>query len=211
MVIGFLLIIFPGALVNLNLQNSYQDRYYPNNNQQNALYNYLFRNNISLISRYHDSLSYSKLEQLHSRTTVILARINNIQDKMVQESEGEPGKPAVSADQISQTETGHEILYKELSKPFSPDPVKDFLLPDCQARQDINKAMLEYQDYLTGLIPGEVILRYKKLLDPSTYLPVNDPDKVSISLMSGLHSLEVMKNGILTAESGVLNEISGNK
>jgi hypothetical protein len=208
MVIGFLLIIFPGALVNLNLQGSYQDRYYPNNNQQNALYDYLFRNNISLISRYHDSLSYARLEQLHARTTGMLATISNIQDKMVQESEGEPGKPAVSADQISQTETGLKILYRELSRPFDDRPVRDFLLPGCPVRQDINNTMLEYLDYLTGLIPGEDILRYKKLLNPSTYLPGGDPDKVAISLMSGLHSLEVMKNGILTVESCVLNEIA---
>ena len=81
MVIGFLLIIVPGALVNLNLQHSYQDNYYPNNDQQNALYNYLFRNNSSLISRYHDSLSYQKLERLHTRTTDCLAVISNIQER----------------------------------------------------------------------------------------------------------------------------------
>jgi hypothetical protein len=32
-----------------------------------------------------------------------------------------------------------------------------------------------------------------------------------ITLMSGLHSLEVMKNGILTAEACAINEISKNK
>ena len=58
LVIGFLLIVVPGALVTLNLQHSYQEYYYPNNDQQNALYDYLFRNNSSLISRYNDSLNY---------------------------------------------------------------------------------------------------------------------------------------------------------
>ena len=211
LVIGFLLIIFPGALINLNLQGSYQDRYYPNNIQQNALNDYLFRNNISLLNRYHDSLSYAKLEQLHTRTTEMLAIISNIQYKMVQESEGEPGKPAVSADQIRQIETGKEILYRELSRPFDDRPVRDFLLPGCETRQDINLATSEYSDYLNELIPGETLLMYKKLLDPSTYLPGGDPDKVAISLMSGLHSLEVMKNGILTVESCILKEIAGAK
>jgi hypothetical protein len=141
----------------------------------------------------------------------MLAIISNIQYKMVQESEGEPGKPAVSADQIRQIETGKEILYRELSRPFDDRPVRDFLLPGCETRQDINLATSEYSDYLNELIPGETLLMYKKLLDPSTYLPGGDPDKVAISLMSGLHSLEVMKNGILTVESCILNEIAGAK
>jgi hypothetical protein len=211
MVIGFLLIIIPGALVNLNLQHSYQDRYYTTNNQQNALYDYLFRNNNSLISRYHDSLSYQKLEQLHAKTTGILSVISNVQEEMIRESEGEPGKPAVSADIIIQNETGNEILYRKLSNPFNIIAVRDHLLPNCKSRQDINLAMSGYLDYLTGLVPGEEISRYKKLLDTSTYLPGNDPGNGMLSLMSGLHSLEVMKNGILTAESCVLNEISRNK
>jgi hypothetical protein len=208
MVIGFLLIIIPGAIVNLNLQHSYQDRYYTTNNQQNALYDYLFMNNSSLVSRYHDSLNYQKLDQLHARTTGILSVVSNVQEEMVRESEGEPGKSAVSAGQISQTETGHEILYRKLSMPFDILPVRDHLLPNCKSRQDINLAISGYLDYLTGIVPGEDILRYKKLLDPSTYLPGDDSGKDVISLMSGLHSLEVLKNGILTAESCVLNEIT---
>jgi hypothetical protein len=211
MVIGFLLIIIPGAIVNLNLQHSYQDRYYTTNNQQNALYNYLFMNNSSLVGRYHDSLSYQKLDQIHIKTTGILSVISNVQEEMVRESEGEPGKPAVSADIIIQTETGNEILYKKLSNPFNIIAVRNHLLPNCKSRKDINLAMSGYLDYLTGIVPGEDILRYKKLLDPSTYLPGDDIGKGAISLMSGLHSLEVMKNGMLTAESCVLNEITRHK
>ncbi len=208
MVIGFLLIIVPGALLNLNLQHSYQDRYYPNNYQQNALYDYLFRNNSSFISRYQDSLSYRKLARLHARTTDLVSVISNIQERMVQESEGEPGKPALSTDQISQTEAGSKILYSKLSKPFMNMPVRDYLLPGCKARQEINRATLEYLDYLNSLVSTEDIGRYRKLFEPSTYLPDGNPDKVSISLMTGLHSLEVMKNGILTVESCVLNDIA---
>jgi hypothetical protein len=117
----------------------------------------------------------------------------------------------VSADIIIQTETGDEILYRKLTNPFNIIAVRDHLLPNCKSRQDINIAMSGYLDYLTGLVPGEEISRYKKLLDPSTYLPGNDRGNGMMSLMSGLHSLEVMKTGILTAESCVLNEISRNK
>jgi uncharacterized protein with PQ loop repeat/translation initiation factor 2 beta subunit (eIF-2beta)/eIF-5 len=208
LVIGFLLIVVPGAMVTLNLQHSYQAYYYPNNDQQNALYNYLFRNNSSLVSRYNDSLNYHKMEQLHSKTTGILTIISNIQEKMVQESEGQPGKPAVSAGQISQTKTGQEILYRELSRPLDPGPAKVFLLPGCSIRKELNSSMAEYVSYLTSMTSAEDLLKYKKMLDTETFLPDGSAEKGEMSLMSGLHSLEIMKNGLLTVESCVLNEIA---
>jgi hypothetical protein len=208
MVIGFLLIIVPGAMITLNLQHSYQAYYYPNNDQQNALYDYLFINNSSLISRYNDSLKYPKMEQLHSKTTGILTIIGNIQEKMVQESEGQPGKPALSAGQMSQTKTGQEILYRQLSRPFDPGPAKVFLMPGCNAREELNSSMAEYLRYLSSLTSAEDLLKYKKMLDTETFLPAGNLEKGEMSLMSGLHSLEIMKNGLLTVESCVLNEIT---
>jgi uncharacterized protein with PQ loop repeat/translation initiation factor 2 beta subunit (eIF-2beta)/eIF-5 len=208
LVIGFLLIVVPGAMITLNLQHSYQAYYYPNNDQQNALYDYLFRNNSSLISRYNDSLNYPKMEQLHSKTTGMLTIISNIQKKMVQESEGQPGKPAVSAGQISQTKTGQEILYRELSRPFDPGPAKVFLLPGCSTRKELNSSMAEYVSYLTSTTSAEDLLKYKKMFDTETFLPAGNPEEGEMSLMSGLHSLEIMKNRLLTVESCVLNEIA---
>jgi hypothetical protein len=207
MVIGVLLVILPGALINLSLQRSYLDQYYPNNNRQTEMFNYLFTNNSSVISSLHDSSGYPVLEQLHARTKGVLEVISNIQVMMVQESEGKPGKPAVSSAQITKTEAGSEILYRALSKPFSLLPVRDYLLPGCTARQEIDLTMAGYMKYLTGIVPGEDILMYKSLLDPATYLPGIIQGKAEISLMSGLHSLEVMKTGLLTVESCVLKQI----
>jgi hypothetical protein len=65
LVIGFILIVVPGAMITLNLQHSYQVYHYTTNDQQTKLYDYLFRNNNSLIGKYHDSLTYVKMEQLH--------------------------------------------------------------------------------------------------------------------------------------------------
>ena len=208
LVIAFMLIVVPGAMITLNLQHSYQAFYYPNNDQQNALYDYLFRNNSSLISRYSDSLYYPKMEQLHSKTIGVLNIISNIQEKMVQESEGQPGKPAVSAGKISQTKTGQEILYRELSKPFDPGPARAFLMPGCSTRNELNSSMAEYESYLTAITSAEDLLKYKKMLDTETFLPDGNPDKGKISLMASLHTLEIMKNGLLTVESCVLNKIA---
>jgi hypothetical protein len=208
LVIGFLLIVVPGAMITLNLQYSYQDYYYRNNSQQTFMNNYLFWNNRVMASMLQDSLSYLKAEQLHDRTRGVLAIIGNIQEKMVQEAEGEPGKPAVSSDLIYLTEAGKEILYNKLSKPFHTSPPKDFLFPGCSARKELNSSMAEYVNYLTSITPAEDLLKYKKMLDTETFLPVGNPEEGEMSLMSGLHTLEIMKNGLLTVESCVLKTIA---
>lgn len=208
LVIGFLLIVIPGAMLTLSLQHSYQDYYYPTNDQQIKLYDYLFRNNSSLINKYHDSLTYEKMELLHSKTTGMLAVISSIQDRMVQESEGQPGKPAVSAGQISQTNSGQEIFYAKLSRPFDLEPAKAFLLPGCSARKELTSAIAEYESYISSITSPEELLSYKKMLDLETLLPDGDHNKGQMSLMSALHSLEIMKNGLLTVESCILNKIA---
>lgn len=211
MVIGLLLIIVPGALINLNLQYSYEEEFYSHQEQQQALYGYLFRNNNSLITRYHDSLSYSQMEQLNVKTISLLTLIGDVQKKMVQESEGEPGKPALSQDQIRQTETGTEIQYKKLSKAFYYAPVRDFLASGCSTREDLNSALTEYAKYISGMIPEEDLHKYTSLLEPSLYLPGTMPEGTNISLMSGLHSLELLKNSLLTVESKILTVIVRHK
>jgi hypothetical protein len=210
-IVGSLLIIMPGALVNLNLQHSYQDYYYPNNSGQNDLYNYLYRNNSSIVSSYHDSLIYKNIEQLHTKTITMLELITNIQVKMVEKSEGDFGKPATGGTQIRESETGREIVYTELSNPMDPGPSLDFLIPGCTSRKDLNSSMGDYVIYLTGLLPPAGLTNYKKMLDTDIFLPKSIPDGGNISLMSGLHSLQIMKNGLLTVESSVLNTITKKK
>jgi hypothetical protein len=208
MLIGFLLIVIPGAMLTLSLQQSYQDNYYPNNDQQKALYNYLFMRNNSLISSYKDSSNYHKMETLHLKTAEILAAISNIEKKMVQESEGQPGKPAVSARQISQTETGLQIDYWEISNPMDPRPAKTFLAPGSNTRNELNSSMTEYVNYLSGITSAEAMQKYKKVLDSEMFLTSLTPANSKTSLMAGLHTLEIMKNGLLTVESCVLHTIA---
>jgi uncharacterized protein with PQ loop repeat len=208
MVIGTLAIIIPGAMFNLSLQYAYEDGFYPHQEQQQVMYNYLYSNNNSLMIRYHDSLNYKQMEELHSKTTDLLALISDIQLKMVQESEGKPGKPAISADKIAQTETGREIQYRLLTNPFPAAPVSDFLMPGCTSRRELENALAEYANYISGLEVGAEIQSYKSLLDPATYLPGNDPEVPPVSLMSGLHSLELLKNGLLTIESNFLKSVA---
>jgi hypothetical protein len=208
LITGFLLIIIPGAMITLRLQQSYQASYYPNNDQQKILYDYLYRNNNSLISSYKDSSKYHEMEKLHLKTAEVLTTISDIEKKMVQESEGQPGKPALSARQISQTETGQEISYRELSKPFDPEPAKVFLTPGCITISELKSSIENYVNYLTEVTPAKDIQMYKKMLDAELFLPVANPADGKISLMAGLHTLEVIKNGVLTVESCVLRSIA---
>jgi hypothetical protein len=210
-VIGYILIVVPGAMITLNLQHSYQAYYYTKIDQQTALYDYLFKNNNSLISMYHDSLTYGKMEQLHSKTTGMLAVISSVQTKMVQESERQPGKPAVSDTQLIQTNTGKEILYGKLSRPFDFGAAKTLLQPGCSATKELNLSMAEYESYLAGITTKEELLKYKKMLDTEIFLPDRNTDKDNMTLMSALHALEIMKSGLLTVESCILNKVARHK
>jgi len=207
LIIGILLIMVPGALVSLNLQRSYENGFYLNQAQEQAMYNYLYRNNTSLVTRNHDSLSYPEMEQLHLRTMELLNYISDVQIKMIQESEGKPGEPAVSADKIKQTDTGVEIQYGLLSKPFHPAPVNDFLMPECTIRKNIDAIVNDYIDYVTSLSNGEDLKKFAGILATANYLPSGLPDRPT-SMMTGLHSLEFLKTCVLTVETDVLRSIA---
>ena len=128
---------------------------------------------------------------------------------MIAESEGKPGVPAFDPSQIIHTGMGINIQYKLLSSPFSLDPVKDFLLPDCSSRKELNTAFTEYTSFIAGLISGEQLQRIKTILDLSIYLPQESKDGDAMSMMSGLHSTELLKNSILTVETSMLRSVAG--
>jgi uncharacterized membrane protein len=211
MIIGLQAIIIPGALINLNLQHSYEDGFYFHQDQQKALYNYLYRHNNSVITDYSDSLCYPQMAEIHSKTTGLLTLIENIETKMICEAEGEPGIPAMITDEVIQTETGQEIRYMNISNPFHPAPVKDFLLPGTGSREEINSALNEYVKFISGWMTEADLQKYSDLFDPSVYLPDQITEYETGSLMSGLHSLELLKNNLLAVESNMLEYVANHK
>ncbi|MCX6302592.1 MAG: hypothetical protein NTW82_10445 [Bacteroidia bacterium] len=208
LVIGMLLIIVPGALINLNLQGGYEKGFYPHLEEQQLMYDINSARNNSLLATYHDSLSYPQMEQIHLRTAELVSYINDIQVKMVQESEGKPGQPAVSPDQIKQTANGPVIQYTLLRRPFHPAPVKDFLLPGTTSRQELDALLKDYSGFISGLLTGEDLKKITSLLSPSNYMPEELAEDRQVSMMSGLHSLELMKNSLLIVESDMLKHIA---
>jgi hypothetical protein len=206
--VGSLALIIPSAMVTLNLQRSYDKGYYVNYEQEKAVYNYMYSHNRACIAQYHDSSFYPVMEQLNSRTNELLKLINTIELKMVSESEGKPGNPAENPPQVFQTENGQEIKVEFLSKPFHPLPVNDFLLPGTASRTEIEKGMRGYRNFLSAIIPAGQLQYLNQMLDPSTYLPSKNPDGRKVSLLAGLHSMELLKNSLLAVESYSLGSIA---
>jgi hypothetical protein len=203
--IGTLLIVVPGLLVNLNLQGSFNAGYYTNQAQQQALYSYTYILNEELLNEYSsDSLNYPKMEQLHLRTKSLLSEINIIQKKMIDEAEGNTTS-VNSITKVILTDSEPGINYDRLSKPFQLSST--FLLQGSTMREDLNSALTVYMNYVSSLSSEIEYQNTEKLLDLSLYLP-SDTLHREITLMSALHSMELLKNGLLSFESGALKYIA---
>ena len=74
---------------------------------------------------------------------------------MVEVSEGKPGNPAVNTESVVQTENGPEIQYTHLASPFNQVPARDFLMPGCSVRQELEYVLAEYMNYVTDLTPDK--------------------------------------------------------
>lgn len=208
LVIGAVLIVIPGALVNLSLRNDYQAGYYQNLERQQAAFNIRYDLIRSYVNRYRDSASSENISSLHQATNEAIKLLGTIETKMILASEGKPGNPAVSSQAVNNTEKGSLINFHNLKSPFNQDIVRLFLYPGTESRELLNTLLKGYSRQITALNPGKGTDEYLPLLDPASILPQPGRSKVPESLMSGLNSLEVLKNNILTVEAGMLKLIS---
>jgi hypothetical protein len=207
-VVGSLAIILPSALVSLNLQRDYNRGYFICLDQQKALYNTVYNINRTLIGKCRDSVSYKTMEQLHARTDELLAIVNDLEKRMILESEGEPGMPVENPVTIKVGENGPDIEYQMLKYPFHPSPVHDFLLKGTASRQKLDAAIKDYLTYLSSLIPEEEYHKMNIMSQNSLCLPVMNSENRKISMISGLHALALLKNRLLISESSALKSIS---
>jgi hypothetical protein len=204
LVIGSLLIIIPGVMINLNLQGLYETGYYSYTGKQQILYNWEYGNNLSQLQACHESESYPKLEAIHQKTNGLLILIANIQRDMIAESEGKPGLPSINPLQVNESLKGIDIKYARLSKPFLVSPVKDFLFPGSGTREELDQALADYLSFLSGQVSPGIVNVYKNMLDPAILLPSVKEESNGISMISGLHSLELLRNSVLAFESNII-------
>ena len=205
-VLGTLLIIVPAILINLNLQGRFSDNFYSHVEQQQLLYNYKYNQNLKQIGRYQDSANFPLIAKIHRETAGLLRLVGDIQVKMVMESEAAAAGPAQHSDLIIPTDNGPEINVTRLKRPFDRKAVMDLLSPKSAGRTELEKALSEYVKSLATLTSDETITTCRAILDPAAYMPAEGSNPEG--LLSGLHSLELLKNGILTAESDILRALT---
>ena len=100
------------------------------------------------------------------------------------------------------------INFKALDNLFQTFSFSRFLTDGSGLRNDLADAMKKYSDYLSGQLPADESEICRKLLEPAVYLPEINPETERVTLISGLQMLELMKNGILTAESYAIAMLS---
>ncbi|MBE0678818.1 MAG: hypothetical protein IH592_08640, partial [Bacteroidales bacterium] len=148
------------------------------------IYDYKLAETQAMISNCTDTLVKPVLAQINSNTTRLLEVIDGVGKKMTDASEGDS---------------------------FNTGPFSDYLAEGRPARIELNDALKEYSGYLSKLFPEENAMHFEGLLDPSAYLPETDSGPERISVMAVIHMLELMKDGILTAESLALSAAAKNQ
>jgi hypothetical protein len=206
-IIGSLLIVIPGALINLNLRNMYNDGYYPHILKEERLFEVNLDMNKSLLTLYQDSLCFTDMELLHGKTIDAINFLDDVETKMVGVSEGKSGNTAVRSPSGPQSEKKFEIRNTLLGNPFSKDPARELLLPGCTVRQDLDNMLSGYMDFAASLTPDKDPGKFKGLLDPSVYLPSEASAQRDLTLMSALHTMDILKNNVLAVESDMLKSI----
>ncbi len=206
-VAGSLSIILPAALLSMNLQRSFDRGFVKNMEEQQALLRGLVNDKNLYLALYSDSSSLVPLNEIDERTSVVLDVIASVEAKMINLSETDRDDQSAIPSLVNKTEYGNEIAVRGLWDPFNPYPAAEFLMPGTEERKKLDAAITGYRSFLSSAIPEVLFEEVQTALDPSVWLPLQSSDEGSIPLIQGLHSLAVMKNGLLTVESYLLHRI----
>ncbi|HKK41616.1 MAG TPA: hypothetical protein VJ963_04340 [Bacteroidales bacterium] len=207
LVIGALLVIIPGVLINLNLQGYFERGFYINQQQQQSLSGYLYDNNMMYLEKYRNSADYGLMKRVGSSTDSIIAVIDKLADQML--ASNGSGSDAEKKDNTSVSPAGNRqvINYDMISKPFADYPVSTYLMQGAESRYELDRALSSYRKEIITLCEEVKSDSLFSFPDLSLILPAEENGEVIISLMTGLHSLEVLKNTILTFEGEILSDI----
>lgn len=208
MVIAPLLFIVPGALVNLNLERTYEEGFFIRQEKQEALIRLQEYSNNILLMLYSDSVVFPQMKSIHSATNELLGTIGLIEQNMVEIAEGSAGKPPAVLTELSGEYDMKPIDYKTLQQPFHPAPVSLMLLPGCKARDVLEEKLARYKEILTQQSGIDLAKAYEPLLRTSEYLPDGNTSLNDLKLMPNLNGLSLLKSGILMTEAAALKQIA---
>ncbi|MCU0455301.1 MAG: hypothetical protein MUE74_03280 [Bacteroidales bacterium] len=207
LVVGSMAVIIPASMVATNIQRTFDNGYFTNLAQQKAVYDYLSETNASLMEMYSRSFGNEKMQQLHSKTDSLIRIVNQAGSRLVSVTETKRRGLAANTPGIDQAADVQPVSYENLSNPFNMYAVQSMLSPGTKLRTEIESALQAYKTFLTGIIPSEKLPVTEGLLDPAAFLPLSAEGSRKISMISGLHSLALLKNAVLTAENSALKSI----
>jgi hypothetical protein len=210
-IIGTLSIILPGALVNMNLQNTFESGYYPNLRSQQNMSQFLQEKDNLYFTLNKDSVLNPQVLELHNKTNSIISLISEIEAKMIQSSDVESANSPSGNEQIIQTNNGPAIEVSKLKNAFDPLPVKDFLMTGTKTRQELENALIDYTKFVSSLSGPDVSKIVPDILAPSMFLPGEMKEGSYISMISGLHALELLKCTLLTFELNLQPALSNKR
>jgi hypothetical protein len=206
MVVAPLLFVIPGALVNLNLERTYEEGFFIRMEKQDALIRLQEYGNKRILSFYNDPVKFSGMKSIQSATDELLGIIHHIKRNMVDIAEGPAGKPDPLLIELSGSNKWTQIQYRTLQRPFHPAPASLLLLPGCKARDILEKEIFKYKELLIQQFGSAWFKEYESLLKVSEYLPGSDSTKNSLLLLPNLNSLSLLESGILITESAALKQ-----
>jgi len=211
LIIGTVLLVVPAAIISLNVQKNFADGYYYHQQEEQALYSYLHEKTRSVLTEHNSSQAFPVMEQLDNKTNDLIKSINAIELKMVALAEGKKDQPVSDPVQVKHIIAGQQIDFNKIHDAFSYEPVSTYLFPGTEGRMELEKAIADYRNFITGLDSLFINENLSLVADPSAYLPSVSGENERITMMTGLHSLALLKNAILAVEVKALTEISNRK
>jgi hypothetical protein len=211
MIIAPLLFVLPGALVNLSLERTYENGFYIRLKKQDALIKLQEKENDRFMALYHDSVSFANMTSIHSATGELIAIINQVEQNMAAVADENKDEPSQSFLELKGSYDYDPASDRFPDNAFSIKPVSKMLMPGCTARDILEKGKNSFEQKLIGQLGVEWIKKYDPLINVSEYLPRGDASWNNMALISYLHSLSLLKSGILITESASLKQIADKK
>jgi hypothetical protein len=211
MVIAPLLFVLPGALVNLNLERTYENGFLIRLKKQDALIKLQEKTNDRFLTQYKDSVSYVNMAGIHSATGELVGIINLVEQNMAAVAEENKNEPDQSLLELKGSNDYDPASDRFPGAPFSIRPVSLMLLPGCKARDILEKGIETYEQKLIGQLGTDWLKKYDPLLAASEYLPGSNANGNDLALLPYLNSLSLLKSGILVVESAAFKQIADRK
>lgn len=208
LVVGSIALLMPASLLNISLQRTFTEGYYVHMDKEQKLYCYLQEKAAACLVENADSESYRVMEELHNKTTDLVKTINNAELKMLELAERKNGQPAADAVPVRLTESAALTDFRLIRDPFSWEPFSIYLAPGTETRTGLEKALSDYRSYMTTLDSVLVDQNPGILTALAEFLPSGTGRDERITMMTGLHMLEVLKNSIMALEAETLVLIS---